>query len=61
MLTKLQTILYDRRISQHEIAEVAGVSDAFISNILSGKKIPSVPVLKRIASHLKVTLDELVD
>ena len=61
MLTKLQTILYDRRISQHEIAEVAGVSDAFMSNILAGKKLPSIPVLKRIASHLKVTLDELVD
>lgn len=61
MGTKLQDILYDRRISQHEIAEVAGVSDAFMSNILSGKKLPSVTVLKRIAKHLGVLMDDLVD
>ena len=61
MGTKLQDILYDRRISQHEIAEVAGVSDAFMSNILSGKKLPSVTVLKRIAKHLNVLMDDLVD
>ena len=61
MGTKLQDILYDRRISQHEIAEVSGVSDAFMSNILSGKKLPSVTVLKRIAKHLNVLMDDLVD
>lgn len=61
MGTKLQDILYDRRISKHEIAEVAGVSDAFMSNILSGKKLPFVTVLKRIANHLNVLMDDLVD
>ncbi len=59
--TKLANLLYERRITQHEIAEVAGVSDAFMSFIITGTKMPSITVAKRIAEYLGVTLDEIVD
>lgn len=61
MNDRLRYILFERRIDQKALAEVAGVSEAFISNVVNGKKMPSVPVLKRIADYLHVTVDELID
>ena len=46
-------------MTQAELAEVAGVSQAFISVVLKGYKMPSVAVLKRLAGHFGVTIDEL--
>ena len=42
------------------VAEAAGVSQAFMSYVLHGYKLPSVPVLKRIADKLEVPVDELL-
>lgn len=47
-------------VTQAELAKAAGVSEAFISYVVEGKKMPSVPVLKRIAQRLGVLMDELV-
>lgn len=61
MNEKLRYILFERRIDQKALAEAAGVSEAFISYVVNGKKMPSVLVLKKIADYLHVTVDELID
>lgn len=57
---KIEKIMKEKNIPQVELAKHAGVSEAFISYVLKDMKMPSVPVLKRIAEKLGVTMDELV-
>lgn len=58
---KLKALVEQKNISQVQLAEVAGVSQAFMSYVLNGYKTPSVQVLKRIADFLDVTVDDLID
>lgn len=58
---KLKALVEKKNISQVQLAEVAGVSQAFMSYVLNGYKTPSVQVLKRIADFLDVTVDDLID
>lgn len=57
---KIKEYMEEKDVSQAELAKAAGVSEAFISYVVDGKKMPSVPVLKRIAQRLGVMMDELV-
>lgn len=57
---KLKELMEQRNVNQNELAEVAGVSQAFICNMLKGYKIPSVQVLVRIAKKFEVSVDELL-
>ena len=57
---KIKKIMEQKNVAQVELAKAAGVSEAFISYVLDDKKMPSVPVLKRIAKRLGVLMDELV-
>ena len=43
-----------RRVKQGELAERVGVTQNFISLVESGKRIPSVEVLARIADAMQV-------
>ena len=58
---KLKELIEKRNVSQAKLAEIAGVSQAFISNVLKGYKTPSVAVLKRIADYFDVTVDCLLE
>ncbi|WP_275789489.1 helix-turn-helix domain-containing protein [Pararhizobium gei] len=49
-----------RGLSMSQLAEAAGISQPYLSEIEAGKKTGSVDVLKRIAIALKVDLDDLV-
>lgn len=49
-----------RNFTQKALAETAGISQAMISQIESGKRKGDVDVLKAIADALNVTLDDLV-
>jgi len=49
-----------RGMTVSELATAAGISQPYLSEIESGKKTGSVAVLKRIATVLKVDLDDLV-
>ncbi len=51
----------EREITQKELADVAGVSQPFMSYLLRGYKVPSVPVLKRIAEYFGVPMESLID
>lgn len=49
-----------RGMSASELAEAASISQPYLSEIESGKKKGSVDVLKRIATALRVELDDIV-
>nr|DAP84408.1 MAG TPA: helix-turn-helix domain protein [Caudoviricetes sp.] len=59
-LEKIKNLMSAQKVTQAELASVAGTSQAFISYVMDGTKMPSVAVLKRIADRLGVTMDELV-
>ena len=47
-------------MNQAELAEKAGVTPAAISQIEKGTRVPTIPVLQRIANVLGVSLDYLI-
>lgn len=49
-----------RGLSGRDLADSAGVSAPFLSQLESGKKEGSVSVMKRIAAVLRVDLDDIV-
>lgn len=49
-----------RRLSMSSLAAMCGVSHAAISQIESGKKEPSVRLLKKLAAALQVDMDDLL-
>ncbi len=49
-----------RGVSSKDLAEQAGISVAYLSEIETGKKDGSISAMKRIADALKLTLDDLV-
>ena len=49
-----------RGLSQQELADSSGVAQAYIAQIESGKKEGSIKTLKKIATALSITLDDLV-
>ncbi len=58
--SRIRTYRNYRKMTVSELAEAAGISQPYLSEIESGKKTGSVDVLKRIASALKVDLDDIV-
>ncbi|CDN53040.1 Putative transcriptional regulator with C-terminal CBS domains [Neorhizobium galegae bv. officinalis bv. officinalis str. HAMBI 1141] len=58
--SRIRTFRNYRKMTVSELAEAAGISQPYLSEIETGKKTGSVDVLKRIAAVLKVDLDDLV-
>jgi len=58
--SRIRTFRNYRKMTVSELAEAAGISQPYLSEIETGKKTGSVDVLKRIAAALKVDLDDLV-
>jgi transcriptional regulator with XRE-family HTH domain len=46
-------MIVDSGVSAEKVAFGAGVSKSTISNYLSNKRTPTIPVLERIADYLK--------
>lgn len=57
--TRITTAREALGLKQGQLAELAGVTPSAISQIENGLRVPSIPVLDRIASVLKVSLDYL--
>lgn len=57
---KLKKLLKEKGITQVELADNVGASQAFISYVIRGFKQPSITLLKRIADYLNVSVDELI-
>ena len=49
-----------RKASLYEVAEAAGVTAGFLSQIENGKNEPSLTTLKKIADYLNVTISRLL-
>ncbi len=58
--SRIRTYRTYRKMSVSDLAEAAGISQPYLSEIESGKKTGSVDVLKRIAAALNVDLDDIV-
>lgn len=48
-------------LSQAEVGKSVGVSDAAVSMWETGKTLPRVPMLRRVAELYGCTVDELLD
>jgi DNA-binding XRE family transcriptional regulator len=48
-----------RGMTQTQLAEVAGLRQAYVSQIEAGSRISTIDVLKRIAEALRVDLEDL--
>ncbi|WP_051331005.1 helix-turn-helix domain-containing protein [Aneurinibacillus terranovensis] len=60
-MKKVRMVRNSKDMTQNELAEKAEIAQAYLSEIETGKTIPSIPVLKRIAQALGVTVAELLD
>ncbi|MEQ8479526.1 MAG: helix-turn-helix transcriptional regulator [Hoeflea sp.] len=58
--SRIRTYRKYRGMTGSELAAAAGISQPHLSDIENGKKAGSVDVLKRIATALRVDLDDLV-
>lgn len=54
MVKRLDATTYSK------IAAGAGVDLSYVSHIMAGNRMPSIPVARRIAKHLGVSLDQFV-
>ena len=48
-------------LSQQQIVDAVGISKGFYSSLESGKRVPNLDMLIRLAKHLKVTPGMLID
>lgn len=60
MSQRIKEIRMRKEMSQKELAERAGITQAYLSELESGKKIGGLGVHVMIAKALKCSLDELV-
>ena len=58
---RIKALMEEKEMTQKELADVAGVSQPFMSYLLRGYKVPSVPVVKRIAEYFGVPMESLID
>ncbi len=56
---RVKTAMSEARARQSELARAVGMSPSHVCLILRGARMPSLPVAKKIADHLGITLDEL--
>lgn len=57
---KLKAMLDKRGIKQGDFAKEMGISEAFVTYMIQGYKMPSVALLKRMAEFFQVPIDDLV-
>ncbi len=60
MKLRLKEILADKGMKQVTLAERVGVEKGYVSELVSGKKVPSIPTLEKIADALGVSIIELI-
>jgi transcriptional regulator with XRE-family HTH domain len=60
-MKRVRTVRNSKDMTQNELAEKAEIAQAYLSEIETGKTIPSIPVLRRIAKALGVSIAELLD
>ena len=56
---ELRKLLMDRGIKQTWLADRAGITDTALSEIVTGKRTPTLPVAKRIARVLEMRVEDI--
>jgi transcriptional regulator with XRE-family HTH domain len=56
----IHRIAFDKRVTQKDLAEAAGIAEGVMSKIIHGDHTPSLRVSMAIANRLGCTLDDLV-
>lgn len=57
----LREMLFDYNMSQRELAEESGLSEASISQYLSRQKMPGIRAIINISYALNCDIDDLID
>ncbi len=58
--SRVRTLRRKRGWTQVEMAEALGIDRSYLSEIETGKKDPSLTILKTLADGLELTLSELL-
>ena len=54
--SRIKELLQTYKISKYRLAQLTGISQTAIGNIITGKSIPTIPTLERICGALGITL-----
>lgn len=57
---RLRELRRKYRVTQHELAQAAGLTDAYVSNLENGFAVPSLTTVLRLAVALDCKVTELV-
>lgn len=58
---RMKELMKEQGITNKELAEAVGVTEAMISYIIRGLRDTTVGTMARIAKHLGVGIDEIVE
>ena len=59
--TNLTRMVYEAKLTQRDLAELSGISEATISKYLRGHQMPGVKAILNIAYVLNCNTDDLID
>ena len=57
---RIKMLMEERHLTQKELANLSGITEASMSKYLSGERTPRVDVIVNLANALHVTTDELI-
>ncbi len=57
---RIRMLLDEQHLSQKDLAQKAGITEASMSKYLSGERTPRIDVVVNLANALGVTADELI-
>ncbi|RDV81684.1 helix-turn-helix transcriptional regulator [Ammonifex thiophilus] len=55
----LQRILSERGLRHQDLARLVPISRSYLTQIINGQRIPSLPVAQRIAAVLETSVDQI--
>ena len=57
---KLTALMYDKGVTQREVAKAIGLSKTSVSYAVNGRVVPKADTLIKLAAYFGVTVDELL-
>ena len=58
---KLKTLRINSNLSRKQVAELIAVTPSMIGLYETGERLPSLPVIVKLATHYRVSVDYLLD
>lgn len=57
---RIKMLMKEKKLTQKELAKLAGITEASMSKYLSGERTPRIDVIVNLSNALGVTTDELI-